>query len=96
MFTKEYIVYRAVNKAGGSMEVASVRLTKEEKKFLEELVIKGKYSSISEALKAGIYELMQEERLAKLPWKTRSEVRRYFAKKERKLQGLEEIHDEDD
>ncbi|HUU79323.1 MAG TPA: hypothetical protein VMX55_13340 [candidate division Zixibacteria bacterium] len=78
------------------MEVASVRLSEEEKKFLEELVLKGKYSSISEALKAGIYELMQEEKLKELPWKSREEVREYFSKKEKKLKGLEDLVDEED
>lgn len=78
------------------MVVASVRLTEEEKQFLETLVAKGLYASISEALKAGIYELMQEEKLKTLPWKTRDEVRAYFSKKEQKLKGLEELHDEED
>ncbi len=78
------------------MEVASVRLNDEEKKFLETLIAKGRYSSISDALKAGLYELMQEEKLKSLPWKTRSEVRAYFSKKQQKLQGLEALHDEED
>jgi Arc/MetJ-type ribon-helix-helix transcriptional regulator len=78
------------------MSVASVRLTEEEKAFLRRLVREGKYQSISDALKAGIYELMQEERLESIPWKTCEEVRSYFAKKKRKLKGLEEIHNEED
>ncbi|MGC9778852.1 MAG: type II toxin-antitoxin system ParD family antitoxin [Candidatus Heimdallarchaeota archaeon] len=76
------------------MEVASVRLTEEERQFLEVLVAKGRYSSISEALKAGLYELMQEEKLKELPWKSRAEVRKYFSK--RKVKGLEDLHDEED
>jgi Arc/MetJ-type ribon-helix-helix transcriptional regulator len=78
------------------MEVASVRLTDEEKRFLEQLVAKGKYSSISEALKAGIYELMREEKLKTIPWKSRTEVRKYFTKKEKRLKGLEALHYEED
>ena len=77
------------------MEVASVRLTEEERRFLEQLVTKGKYSSISEALKAGIYELMREEKLKKIPWKTRTDVRKYFSEKEKKSKGLEALHDEE-
>lgn len=78
------------------MEVASVRLTDEEKKFLEELVAKGKFSSISEALKAGLYELMREEKLQEIPWKTRAEVREFLSKKETKMKGLEDLHVEED
>ena len=78
------------------MEVASVRLSEEEKRFLEQLVAKGKYSSISEALKAGIYELMREEKLKEIPWRTRTEVRKYFSQKEKKLKGLEALHYEED
>ncbi|MFX1251454.1 MAG: type II toxin-antitoxin system ParD family antitoxin [Promethearchaeota archaeon] len=78
------------------MEVASVRLTKKEQEFLERLIAEGKYNSISEILKAGLYTLMQQEELKNLPWKDRSEVRRYFTKKKKQLKGLEEIHDEDD
>ena len=78
------------------MEVASVRLTEEEKQFLEALVAKGRYSSISEALKAGLYELMQEEKLKKLPWKSRVEVREYFVKRKKQLKGLEDLHSEED
>jgi Arc/MetJ-type ribon-helix-helix transcriptional regulator len=78
------------------MEVASVRLSEEEKRFLEQLVAKGKYSSISEALKAGINELMREEKLKEIPWRTRTEVRKYFSQKEKKLKGLEALHYEED
>ena len=78
------------------MEVASVRLTEEEKKFLEQLVAEGKFSSISEALKAGLYELMREEKLKEIPWKSRVEVRKYFSTKKKKLKGLEAIHHEED
>lgn len=78
------------------MEVASVRLTKKEKQFLEQLVAKGKYASISEALKAGLYELMREETLKEIPWKTRAEVREYFSKKKKKIKGLEAQHLEED
>ena len=78
------------------MEVASVRLNEEEKRFLEQLVAKGKFGSISEALKAGIYELMREEKLKEIPWKSRVEVREYFSKKEKKLKGLEVLHVEED
>jgi putative addiction module CopG family antidote len=78
------------------MEVASVRLTEEERRFLEQLVASGKYSSISEALKAGLYELMREEKLKENPWKSRTEVRKYFSEKERKLKGLEALHYEED
>lgn len=78
------------------MEVASVRLTKEERRFLEQLVAKGKYSSISEALKAGLYELMREEKLKEIPWKSRTEVRKYFSEKEKTLKGLEALHYEED
>jgi Arc/MetJ-type ribon-helix-helix transcriptional regulator len=77
------------------MEVASVRLSEEEKRFLEQLVAKGKYSSISEALKAGINELMREEKLKEIPWRTRTEVRKYFSQKEKKLKGLEALHYEE-
>ncbi len=76
------------------MAITSVKLTEEEQKFLEGLVAKGKYSSISEALKAGIYELMQEEQ-KDVSWKTRSEVRNYFTKKDKKLKGLEDLHHEE-
>jgi Arc/MetJ-type ribon-helix-helix transcriptional regulator len=78
------------------MEVASVRLTEEERRFLEQLVAKGKYASISEALKAGLYELIREEKLKEIPWKSRSEVRKYFSEKEKKLKGLEALHYEED
>lgn len=78
------------------MEVASVRLTEEERRFLEQLVAKGKYSSISEALKAGLYELMREEKLKEIPWKSRTEVRKYFSEKEKILKGLEALHYEED
>ncbi len=76
------------------MSVASVRLTEDEKAFLERLVREGKFESISDALKAGIYELLREEQLECLPWKTYEETRRYFAKK-KKLRGVEEGHDEE-
>ena len=78
------------------MEVASVRLTEEERRFLEQLVAKGKYTSISEALKAGLYELMREEKLKEIPWKSRTEVRKYFSAKEKSLKGLEALHYEED
>lgn len=78
------------------MEVASVRLTEEERRFLEQLVAKGKYSSISEALKAGLYELMREEKLKEIPWKSRTEVRKYFSEKEKTLKGLEALHYQED
>mgnify|MGYP000694252997 CR=1 FL=1 len=78
------------------MEVTSVRLTKKELQFLEQLIAKGKYASISEALKAGLYELMREEQLKEVLWQTRAEVRAHFAKKERKLKGFEASHDEED
>ena len=78
------------------MEVASVRLTDEERRFLEQLVAKGKYSSISEALKAGLYELMREEKLKEIPWKSRTELRKYFSEKDKKLKGLEALHFEED
>ncbi|MHA2034212.1 MAG: ribbon-helix-helix domain-containing protein [Candidatus Thorarchaeota archaeon] len=48
------------------MTVASMRLTDEERAFLERLVAEGRFSSISEALKAGAHELMAEERLKSL------------------------------
>lgn len=78
------------------LEVASVRLTTEEKEFLDRLIAEGKYKSVSEALKAGLYELMREHHLNKLPWRTREEVRRHFSKKRKKLRGLEALHDEED
>jgi len=77
------------------MEVASVRLSEEEKQFIEQLITQGKFSSVSEALKAGLNELMREEKLKEVPWKTRSEMRKYFSNKERKMKGLEELHDEE-
>ena len=73
-----------------------MRLTKEEKEFIDRLIAEEKYSSVSEALKAGLYELMREYRSSKLPWSTRAEVRRYFAQKGRTLKGLEALHDEED
>jgi putative addiction module CopG family antidote len=78
------------------LEVASVRLTEEEKRFIDRLITQGKFSSVSEALKAGLYELMREERLKQLPWQTRGDVRKYFAKRRRSVKGLEELHDEED
>ncbi|MFX0094807.1 MAG: hypothetical protein ACFFBD_23930 [Candidatus Hodarchaeota archaeon] len=51
---------------------------------------------MSEILKAGLYTLMQQEDLKRLPWKTRSEVRLYFAEKEKKLRGLEQQYNEED
>jgi len=78
------------------MEVASVRLTDEEKRFLEQLVMDGKFASISEALKAGLYELMREEKLKTIPWKSRSEVRKYFSNRKKITKGLEVIHHEED
>ncbi len=78
------------------MGVSSVRLTEDEKAFLEQLVKEGKFKSISEALKAGIYELMRDEKLDQLPWKTCAEVRAYFADKRKKLRGLEDVHLEED
>lgn len=79
-----------------TMEVASVRLTDEEKNFIDQLVAEGRYSSISEALKAGLSELMREEKLKEIPWKSRSEVRRHFSKRKKQGKGLEAIHDEED
>ncbi len=79
---------------GTKMVTTSIELTKEERKFLEELVAKGKYSSISEAVRAGIQELMQEEQLEG-SWTTREEVRKYFGKKEKKVRGLEDLHHEE-
>lgn len=61
-----------------------LRLTEEERRFLEQLVARGKYASISEALKAGLYELMREEKSKEIPWKSRTEVRKYFSEKEKK------------
>ncbi|MHA1930738.1 MAG: ribbon-helix-helix domain-containing protein [Candidatus Thorarchaeota archaeon] len=77
------------------MGVSSVRLTDAEKAFLEKLVKEGKYQSLSEALKAGIYEMMQNEQMENIPWRTCDEIRIYFAKKPKKLRGLEEVHDEE-
>ncbi|MBD3408002.1 MAG: hypothetical protein GF411_17915 [Candidatus Lokiarchaeota archaeon] len=77
------------------MTVSSVRLTEEEKAFLERLVAEGRFESISEALKAGIYQLMREEKLQQVPWQTCDDVRRYFADREKKLKGLEEEHEEE-
>ena len=79
-----------------SVDVASVRLTVEEKEFLERLIAEGKYKSISEALKAGLYELMREHQMNNLPWKNREEVRHYFSTKKRKLRGLEDLHNEEE
>ena len=90
-----YGLVNRVNYDGDKMEVASVRLSEEEKQFLEQLVINGKYASISEALKAGIHELMREAKLEKIPWKSRDEVRKYFSKKEKQLKGLEALHYEE-
>jgi putative addiction module CopG family antidote len=78
------------------MEVASVRLSDEEKRFIEQLIAQGKYSSVSEVLKAGLYELMGEEKLKQTPWQSREEVRRYFVDKIRRVKGLEDIHVEED
>ncbi len=78
------------------MEIASVRLNPSEKKFLDKLVEEGIYNSISDALKAGIYQLINEYKQNKLPWKNREEVREYFGKKEKKTHGLEDVHDEED
>ncbi|MCF2137034.1 MAG: ribbon-helix-helix domain-containing protein [Candidatus Thorarchaeota archaeon] len=78
------------------MTVASVRLTKEEQEFLERLVAEGVFSSISEALKAGVRELMQEEKIKSLRWKTFDETRTYFAKKKTHKRGLEDDHNEED
>lgn len=77
------------------MGVSSVRLTDDEREFLEKLVKEGKYQSLSEALKAGIYEMMQNEQIEGTPWKTCDEIRTYFAKKRKMLRGLEEGHDEE-
>lgn len=49
------------------MSLASVRLSEDEKAFLEKLVKEGKFQSMSGALKAGIYELMRDEKLEGLP-----------------------------
>ncbi len=78
------------------MTVASVRLTREEREFLERLIAEGRFSSISEALKAGIRELMLEDRVKSLPWKSFDEVRAYFSQKKERTRGLEEIYDEED
>jgi Arc/MetJ-type ribon-helix-helix transcriptional regulator len=78
------------------LDVASVRLTEEERKFLAGLVEDGTYASISDALKAGIYQLMRVHQLKDVTWKTRAEVRAHFEKKPKKLRGLEDVHDEDD
>jgi len=77
------------------MEVASVRLTDQEKEFIERLIATGKYKSISETLKAGLHRLYHKEIIDQLPWKSRTEVRRHFGTKKRKLRGLEELHDEE-
>lgn len=77
------------------MGVSSVRLTEDEKAFLERLVKEGKYHSISEALKAGIYEMMQNEQSENISWKSFDEVRSYFSKKKKKLKGLEDVHEEE-
>ena len=78
------------------VEVASVRLTEEERKFLASIVEEGIYASISDALKAGIYHLMKEHQLKDSPWKDRADVRGFFNKREKKLRGLEDVHDEED
>ena len=77
------------------MTVASVPLTREEREFLERLVAEGRFSSISEALKAAIRGLMLEEKATSLRWKSFDEVRTYFSQKER-TRGLEEVHNEED
>lgn len=77
------------------LDVASVRLTDEEREFIERLIAMGKFNSVSETLKAGLHELVRKETMKNLPWKTRMEVRRHFAAKERKIKGLEELHDEE-
>ncbi len=79
-----------------TMRVASVRLTKEEREFLERLIAEGRFSSISEALKAGIRELMLEEMVRSLRWKNFDEVRAYFSQKKKRTRGLKETHDEED
>jgi Arc/MetJ-type ribon-helix-helix transcriptional regulator len=78
------------------LDVASVRLTEEERKFLASLVDDGIYASISDALKAGIYQLMMVHQLKAVTWKTRADVRAHFDKRPKNLQGLEDVHDEDD
>ncbi len=78
------------------MTVASVRLTEEEREFLERLIAEGRFSSISETLRAGVHELMAEERLKSLPWQTYAQVRRYFAGRRRQFRGLEADHVEED
>jgi Arc/MetJ-type ribon-helix-helix transcriptional regulator len=77
------------------MEVASVRLTDEEKEFIERLIAAGKFRSVSETLKAGLHELIRKESIRDLPWKTRMETRRHFAARERRIRGLEELHNEE-
>ncbi|MDF1539998.1 MAG: ribbon-helix-helix domain-containing protein [Candidatus Thorarchaeota archaeon] len=99
-FSQDFIgiVYRHVyskHKNGIDMGVSSVRLTEDEKAFLERLVKEGRFQSISEALKAGIYEMMREEQLERLPWRTCEEVRSYFTQHKKKLRGLEDDHEED-
>ena len=76
------------------MEVASVRLTKQEKEFLTQLIAEGKYNSASDVLKAGLRKLILEEKKKTSRWKNRDEVRKYFSSKPSKFHGLEEIHDE--
>lgn len=78
------------------MEIASVRLNPNEKKFLDKLVKEGIYKSVSDALKAGIYQLINDYKQKQLPWKNRDEVREYFGKKTNKIHGLEDLHVEED
>ena len=78
------------------MDVASVRLTEDERKFLASIVVDGTYASISDALKAGIYQLMKVHQLKEVTWKTRADVRAHFDPKPKRLRGLEDVHDEDD
>jgi Arc/MetJ-type ribon-helix-helix transcriptional regulator len=78
------------------MDVASVRLTEDERKFLASIVVDGTYASISDALKAGIYQLMKVHQLKEVTWKTRADVRAHFDLKPKRLRGLEDVHDEDE
>ena len=78
------------------METASVRLTPGEKKLLEKLVEEGVYKSLSEAIKAGIYQLLNEYKQGRFPWKNRDEVRAYFEKRDKRTRGLEDLHDEEE
>ncbi|HME55042.1 MAG TPA: hypothetical protein VKM55_22745 [Candidatus Lokiarchaeia archaeon] len=53
-------------------------MSSEEKKFLDHVVEEGIYNSISDALKAGVYQLVKEYRLKDVPWTNREEVELKF------------------